>query len=187
MDKREQILDSALRLFVERGFHATPTSAITKDAGMSAGILFHYFPTKDDLIINLYVDLKKTFFEVAFSGLDKIKNNEGKIRLMWSNIWNWGFDNPLKFKFIQQADNSTYYQVVVEIPEVKAYFQQTYDFIQGAIDDHFVKNISSEFIMMSSFGLIAAMVQYLWIYPEKIHDHAFVEQAWESFIDCLKQ
>ena len=42
MDKKKQLLETATKLFVERGFHATPTSAITKEAGVSAGILFHY-------------------------------------------------------------------------------------------------------------------------------------------------
>ena len=59
MYRREQLLETAMRLFVERGFNATPTSAITKEVGMSAGILFHYFKTKDDLIDELYVSTKK--------------------------------------------------------------------------------------------------------------------------------
>jgi len=186
MDKREQILESALKLFVERGFHATPTSAITKEAGLSAGILFHYFPTKDDLIINLYAHLKNEFFEVAFAGLDKIRNTEGKIRLLWSNTWNWGLDNPLKFNFLQQADNSIYYQSVIEQSKIKTCYQQAYHFIHQGIESGFVKNIPAEFIVMNSFNLITALVKFLSVNPEKRNDHVFLEQAWESFIDSIK-
>ena len=187
MDKREQILDSALKLFVERGFHATPTSAITNEAGMSSGILFHYFPTKDDLIISLYIEIKKEFFTTAFSDLDKIKSDEGKLRLLWSNSWNWGLNNPLKFRFLQQADNSTYHEAALENPDVEAHYQFASTFIQQGIDKKFLKEVSREYVMMNSFSLITAMIQYLTKFPEKRHDSLFIEQAWDSFIDCLKK
>ena len=58
MDKRKQILDAALKLFVELGFHGTPTSMIAKEAGVANGTLFHYFATKDELVIALYVAIK---------------------------------------------------------------------------------------------------------------------------------
>ena len=34
MDKKQLLLEAATKLFVERGFHATPTSAISKEAGV---------------------------------------------------------------------------------------------------------------------------------------------------------
>ena len=57
--KKEQILTSALELFVTLGFHGTSTSAIAKNAGISNGILFHYFKTKEELITELYIEIKK--------------------------------------------------------------------------------------------------------------------------------
>jgi AcrR family transcriptional regulator len=47
---RERILDAAEHLFAERGFDATPTSSISKSAGVPKGLLFYYFPTKSDLL-----------------------------------------------------------------------------------------------------------------------------------------
>jgi AcrR family transcriptional regulator len=67
MDKREQILASALRLFVEFGFHGTPTSKIAKEAGVSNGTLFHYFATKEDLIKELYISIKNELNQFLFS------------------------------------------------------------------------------------------------------------------------
>ena len=58
MDKKEQILLAALKLFVEFGFHNTPTSKIAKEAGVANGTLFYFFPTKDDLVKALYLDVK---------------------------------------------------------------------------------------------------------------------------------
>lgn len=51
--KRMQIIRAALDLFVERGYYGTKTSQISKRAGISEGLLFHYFPTKELLLEEL--------------------------------------------------------------------------------------------------------------------------------------
>lgn len=48
--KRRQILDAAMRCFIEKGFHSTSTAEICKAAGMSPGNLFHYYPNKYAII-----------------------------------------------------------------------------------------------------------------------------------------
>jgi AcrR family transcriptional regulator len=48
--RREQILETALGLFAERGFDATSTRQIAKEAGIAEGLIFHYFPTKASLL-----------------------------------------------------------------------------------------------------------------------------------------
>jgi len=53
-DKRGAILDAALHLIAERGFHNTPVSKIAEVSGVSAGIIYHYFDSKDELIQELY-------------------------------------------------------------------------------------------------------------------------------------
>lgn len=47
---KNKILDAALKLFAERGFHNTSISQITKEAGVSKGLLYNYFQKKEELI-----------------------------------------------------------------------------------------------------------------------------------------
>lgn len=51
--RRIQILQTTLGLFVERGYYGTKTSLISRRAGISEGLLFHYFPTKENLLEEL--------------------------------------------------------------------------------------------------------------------------------------
>lgn len=51
--RRQDILDAALRCFSDRGFHATTTGDIAREAGVSQGSLYLYFETKDDIIVAL--------------------------------------------------------------------------------------------------------------------------------------
>ena len=48
--KYERILNVALQLFKEKGYHGTSTAAIAKEANISKGLLYHYFSSKEDLI-----------------------------------------------------------------------------------------------------------------------------------------
>jgi AcrR family transcriptional regulator len=50
-DRRETLVEAAVRAFAERGFHGTPTTEVAKAAGISQAYLFRLFPTKGDLYV----------------------------------------------------------------------------------------------------------------------------------------
>jgi AcrR family transcriptional regulator len=50
LDRREQIVETALRLFARHGFDGTSTKQIAQAAGITEGLIFHYFPTKAELL-----------------------------------------------------------------------------------------------------------------------------------------
>jgi len=185
-DKKELLLEAATKLFVERGLHATPTSAISKEAGVSAGILFHYFKTKDDLIDELYVSLKKEFSIAIFKDINSIKSDLGKLRLVWSNSWNWALDNDLKFKFLLQLDNTSCSERVKNHPEIIEKYELFNNFIQEQVDKKLMRNVDTYFLIGSMFGLIISMVNHLTQFPQKIKDQVFIEQSWEMFYSYLK-
>lgn len=186
IEKRALILETATKLFVERGFHATPTSAITKEAGMSAGILFHYFKTKDDLIVQLYVDLKMEYTSCVLKDVDTLKAGISKLRLIWNNSWKWGLENPLKFNFLRQADTSIYSEKIKSHPDIIKKYEWFFEYIETYKQDRFIKNTDTLFLMNVMFGLIISMVNQLRLNPELEKDSLFLEQAWEMFYNCLK-
>ena len=47
--RRQEILQAGLELFVTRGYAATKIADIAKKVGMSTGLLFHYFESKEKL------------------------------------------------------------------------------------------------------------------------------------------
>jgi AcrR family transcriptional regulator len=47
---RQQIADTAMRLFRERGFHGVTVAEIARAAEVSEQTVFNYFPTKEDLV-----------------------------------------------------------------------------------------------------------------------------------------
>jgi AcrR family transcriptional regulator len=59
--KKQLILDTALELFAENGFHATSMSQVAKKAGVSKGLAYNYFESKQDILD-----------EIVQSGFDSI-------------------------------------------------------------------------------------------------------------------
>jgi len=51
--RRQQILDAALACFSRRGYHATSMEDIVREAGLSVGALYTYFPSKEELFLAL--------------------------------------------------------------------------------------------------------------------------------------
>ncbi len=52
-ERRKAILMTALTLFVRRGYHETKISDIAEAVPMSTGLLFHYFESKEELLLEL--------------------------------------------------------------------------------------------------------------------------------------
>ena len=52
-ETRERILQAAMASFAERGYDATPVSAICRDAGVSKGAFYHHFSSKQAVFLEL--------------------------------------------------------------------------------------------------------------------------------------
>lgn len=50
LKSRNHIMETALKLFSKKGYHATSISSIAKEAGIAAGLLYNYFSGKEDLL-----------------------------------------------------------------------------------------------------------------------------------------
>jgi TetR/AcrR family fatty acid metabolism transcriptional regulator len=53
-DKREQILQAAVRVFAAKGYHACRVGDIAAEAGVAHGLLYHYFRSKEDVLETIF-------------------------------------------------------------------------------------------------------------------------------------
>ena len=45
-DKRQLILDAAIKVFADKGYHGSRVSDIANEAGIAYGLVYHYFKNK---------------------------------------------------------------------------------------------------------------------------------------------
>jgi TetR/AcrR family transcriptional regulator, fatty acid metabolism regulator protein len=55
-DKRRLILDAAVRAFARRGYHTCRVGDIAEEAGVAHGLLYHYFRSKEELLVTIFRD-----------------------------------------------------------------------------------------------------------------------------------
>ncbi len=71
LEKRERIINAALREFASGGYGKASTNAICRDAGISKGALFLYFGSKKDLFLQLFQYCEEQIAREADRGIDK--------------------------------------------------------------------------------------------------------------------
>ena len=92
-------------VFAERGISHAPTSAISAAAGVAEGTLFTYFKTKDELLNELYRELRKEFdrelVDYPFTASPKTR-----LRFVWDRYLNLAMKYPKRLKVLQQLRSS---------------------------------------------------------------------------------
>ena len=104
--KKQDIFDTALSLIVSQGLHATPMSQISKEANVAAGTIYHYFKSKEEMIHELYLEIHAELAEVMDLEDIDLNNYEDEFDALCLRIFKYLIQNPLKFYFLQQYENS---------------------------------------------------------------------------------
>jgi len=64
--KKQLIMDAALELFAENGYHASSMSQVAKKAGISKGLAYNYFESKQEILD----EILKTGFDSIYAHFD---------------------------------------------------------------------------------------------------------------------
>jgi AcrR family transcriptional regulator len=91
-DKRNSIIAAAMRVVAEQGIGA-PTSRIAREAGVAEGSLFTYFSTKDELLNQLYLEIKAGLRDEMMHGFPKAAALKNRVRYAWEKYVDWGVKN----------------------------------------------------------------------------------------------
>ena len=80
-DKYQRILEAAVKVFAERGFHQSTISQIAREAGVADGTIYLYFKNKDDILVQFFQYKTKQVFsgfreevKKADTAVDKLRN-----------------------------------------------------------------------------------------------------------------
>lgn len=98
-DKRNGILAACQKVIIRDGLSAT-TADIAKAAGIATGSLFTYFPTKADLLNELYVVLKSEM-TAELAGALTGGDDKAKLRRAWNAWTGWAAANAEKHQALE--------------------------------------------------------------------------------------
>jgi len=107
-EKRQEILQAALELIAEHGFHGAPIASIADRAGVGAGTIYRYFENKDVLITVLFQELHDKIHGGLMGGYKTHKSLSERFIRVSADLLRYFITNPLEFRFLEQYFNSPY-------------------------------------------------------------------------------
>jgi TetR/AcrR family transcriptional regulator, fatty acid metabolism regulator protein len=133
-DKRKRILDAAIRVFAEHGYHGSRVGDIAEDAGVAHGLLYHYFASKDDVLKTIFVEnwgqLLKRFKAVEETDEPAEEKLAGIAKIL---LRTWRNDPALVTVMVREVARSQHIQgQVVEVGEAFAIIERVIEEGQAA-------------------------------------------------------
>src|SRR5258708_2878725 len=163
-DKRKAILDAAMELFAERGIAHAPTSAISAAAGVAESTLFTYFKSKDELVNELYKEVRRGIDQQ----LDKYPyktDTHNPLRYVWDKFVNMAIAEPKRLKVQSQLRSSGSLLKESETPGITVLelLHTTREAVEG---DQF-QQAPAEFLVLLMRAHAEATVEYILAHPEQ--------------------
>src|SRR5262249_16330682 len=102
-DKRDAIMCATLELVAENGLQNTPMSLISKRSQASAGIIYHYFDSKDDLIQSLFVSIRNEWIRALLAADDPAEPLTRRFQLLMLSTFRYCVTHPQEMAFWEQC------------------------------------------------------------------------------------
>jgi AcrR family transcriptional regulator len=159
--KRCAILKATLELVAERGFHDTPMSQVAKRSGASPGVIYHYFASKDELIRDLYREVKAVKARAMLEGDFDGASPKEAFKRTWRNAYHFYRTHRLEARFLEQYENSPYHcptdlQELAKEDRNFAILARRLGFVDGGSP---FKPLPSDIVYDLSFGVAARLAR----------------------------
>jgi len=182
--KREKILSTMLSLISTQGAHATPMSQIAKEADVATGTIYHHFNSKEDIINELHVELKKEFGAIVSESLNDELEYFEQFTILWASLYDYYLDNPLKFYFVEQISNSPLIDNK-SIEKGKMHHLPMLNFIRKGMSQGLLREQDTVLSSSLVYGNILTVVQ-LTLNNQIEVDHKILKDAIESSWRSIK-
>jgi len=172
-EKKKIILDTALKLFAGQGYASTSISLIAEKAGISKGLMYNYFKSKEELLKIIVLNLIDEIIELLDSNHDNQLSEEEALQF---------FDDYFELLMKRTEEMKLYLQLTVQ-PEVVKYLteytallqksQQSSGLILGYMAEKHAENAGLA-VMNLSAVLKGLMLIYVFS-PEKLPDEKMLQ------------
>jgi TetR/AcrR family transcriptional regulator, repressor of fatR-cypB operon len=168
-DKRQAILDAALELCAEHGFHGAPISMIAARAGVGVGTIYRYFQDKDELLIELFRALHRRVRAQIYADYPTAEPLRGRFLFLFTRLLRFFLEAPLEFRYLEQFHYSPYGVACQE--EMAAEENNIRDLLIEGREQQIIKDAPLPLLEAIAFGPIVALAK------EQISGRVEVDEA----------
>ncbi|MBP3944017.1 TetR/AcrR family transcriptional regulator [Sphingobacteriaceae bacterium WQ 2009] len=184
-NKKLAIFDHTIQLIHIRGFHGTPMSLIAQHAGVAIGTIYHYFPSKTDLILSLFKHTKLKLRNYLFEKDNTDQCFEARFKDTLSRFILFYWKYPEILNFFDQFYSSPYYQMVKDKKHEETMCGENVilNFIKEGVAKGELKDIdptiTSTIFLSTAIGIVKkSIIENQEISPQ--HMDVFVDILWDG-------
>lgn len=185
-ERREQFLNAALKLFANNGVQNTSTAAIAKEAGSAAGTLFLYFPTKQDLVHELVLQISRDNSEYIKSNLDPDLPARDNFWRIWESYIRWFLQNKDAYLYIRQIMDSGSIADERVVQETGKNLDYYFAAIQKGYASGAIKPYPAELIGGILYQDIVAVMNLIREQPDPARQEEIIQHGFAIFWDGIK-
>ncbi len=182
MSKREDILQATLRMVARQGMHDTPMTHIAKEAGVGMGTIYNYFPSKEALITELYLQVKKDEADYMVQNAAPRQSVRQAFLHFWKNILHFFIVNPQAFTFVEQV----YFLPLIKDEDKKKgamYFADLLRVYEEGQRQEIIKEGDITQLIYFTHGALASLAKFHILGDISLDEDAMqraVEAAWDA-------
>ena len=107
-DKRQAILDAALKVFAAGGVNGVPIPALAEQAQVGTGTIYRYFSSKEALVNELFRSQRQFKRDLLFDGLDRSLPARAQFDIVWQRMIDYSRQHPDTYRFLEMQDHRPY-------------------------------------------------------------------------------
>src|SRR6478736_3191824 len=186
VDKRRQILDAAVRVFARQGFHSARVSDIADEAGVAYGLVYHYFPSKDEVLNELF----SVRWSLLLAAIDEIDRSDASPRDKLAAVAgfivdSYRYDPELMKVIIVEVTRAANSFGRTHLPEIRSAYDSIAKIVaDGQEEGVFRRDVDPSFASMSFYGAIEQLLSG-WIFELIPADAADYERAKELVVATI--
>jgi TetR/AcrR family fatty acid metabolism transcriptional regulator len=175
--KYRQIIDAAVIVIAENGYHQAQVSKIAKQAGVADGTIYLYFKNKDDILVSLFREKMGNFVENIQSKIAGFHSAAEKLLIMVQTHFDMLSNDRHLAKVIQLELRQASMDLRVRLNDVlKSYLKVVDQILQEGIDHgEFPDSLDIRLTRQMIFGTIDEVIT-TWVMNEQKYDLSALAQ-----------
>lgn len=191
-DKSELLMESAMNLFVKKGYHQTKIKDITDNAGLATGTFYLYFKNKDELLYSFFNKHSKEKLNAIKTITNSDKPVLEKIKQFMKNSIDYSYDHRQYFQiYSEKIIGSKEYDPLKGMHKEQkmfySYLEKT--IIQGQEENIFSDNLNPKLVVRALRGMmLVTLCDNMKVDPEEAFSkEELFDNLYRIFIEGIKK
>ena len=170
MSTRDELAETAFKLFLSNGYRASTMSELVKQSGLSKGAFYHYFLSKQDV----YDYVLEHYFLSYFSAVDWQQYEAISYKKLKKEITKYFISLIIELKELTDNNIANYFIMFFEAynnnpkfqASVKAFYQKLEKIIIRSLRQKGMKKTKAHKIAIKLIALYEGMLYYQAVFPD---------------------